>query len=55
MEPQKVIISKQLEQSLTAAIGECPHDKLFFICDSTTRDYCLPVISDYDCMEGSNW
>ena len=52
MEPQKVIISRQLEQSLTAAIGECPHDKLFVICDSTTRDYCLPVISDYDCMEG---
>ena len=52
MEPQKVIISEDLRQSLTTAIAECPHDKLFVLCDRTTRERCLPVVSTFDCMQG---
>lgn len=44
MNPQKVIISDNLEQSLTAAIAECPHDRLFVLCDETTRQLCFPVV-----------
>jgi 3-dehydroquinate synthase len=50
MEPQKVIISRQLEQSLTDAIAEIPHDGLFVLCDDITRDKCLPIIAKYRCM-----
>ena len=50
MEEQKVIISQNLEQSLTAAIAECPHDKLFVLVDETTERLCLPVVSSYGCM-----
>mgnify|MGYP002623152593 CR=1 FL=1 len=50
MEEQKVILSENLEQSLTDALSACRHDKLFVLCDRITRDYCLPVVRDYDCM-----
>ena len=45
MTPQKVIIATDLEQSLTEAIAECEHDKLFILADETTEKLCLPVIA----------
>ena len=51
MEKQKIIISKDLRQSLTQAIDEVKHDLLFVHCDETTERLCLPVISDFDCMK----
>ena len=51
MEPQKVILSTDLRQTLTEAIAECPHDKLFVLVDETTEQLCLPVVADYDCMQ----
>ena len=51
MEKQKIIISKDLCQSLTQAIDEVKHDLLFVLCDETTERLCLPVISDFDCMK----
>jgi len=51
MEKQKIIISKDLRQSLTQAIDEVKHDLLFVLCDETTERLCLPVISDFDCMK----
>ena len=45
MDLQKVIISENLTETLNAAIAECPHDKLFVLCDETTEKLCLPVIS----------
>ena len=51
MEPQKVIISSDLQASLTAAVAECPHDRLFVLCDRITLDCCLPVINDFECMK----
>ena len=44
MDLQKVIISENLTETLNAAIAECPHDKLFVLCDETTEKLCLPVI-----------
>lgn len=53
MEQQKVIISRNLQQSLSDAIAECPHDKLFVLTDDTTAQLCLPVISSFQCMLGA--
>ena len=53
MEKQKIIISKDLCQSLTQAIDEVKHDLLFVLCDETTERLCLPVISDFECMKGA--
>ena len=44
MEPQKVIISENLAESLAAAMAECRYDRLFVLCDETTRQFCLPVL-----------
>ena len=51
MEKQKIIISKDLCQSLTMAIDEVKNDLLFVLCDETTERLCLPVISDFKCMK----
>jgi len=53
MEKQKIIISKDLCQSLTQAIDEVKHDLLFVLCDETTERLCLPVVSDFECMKGA--
>ena len=50
MEKQKIIISEDLEKSLSEAIGEVTHDLLFVLCDETTERLCLPVVSSYECM-----
>ena len=50
MEKQKVIISDDLQTTLTAAAGEVKHDRLFVLCDETTQVACWPVVSGYDCM-----
>ena len=50
MEKQKVVISTDLEQALTTAIGEVNHDRLFVLTDDTTRQLCLPVVAGFDCM-----
>ena len=50
MEKQKVIISENLEQHLTEAIGQCNPDRLFVLTDATTQRLCWPVISGYDCL-----
>ena len=51
MEKQKIIISKDLCQSLTQAIDEVKHDLLFVLCDETTERLCLPVVSTFACMK----
>ena len=54
MEKQKIIISKDLCQSLTQAIDEVKHDLLFVLCDETTERLCLPVISNFECMKDAH-
>ena len=52
MEQQRVILSQDLQQSLTDAIARCPHDRLFVLTDETTKECCLPVVKDYPCLAG---
>ena len=54
MNPQKVIISKNLAEELTAAIAECEHDRTFILADETTERCCLPVVSGVDCLKGAH-
>ena len=51
MEPQKLTLSRNLEQSLNEAIAECPHDRLFVLCDTTTCNTCWPVVAQMTCMQ----
>ena len=54
MEKQKVIISEQWEQVLSKEIAEYKVDRIFILTDKTTFQLCLPVIKDYDCLQGAN-
>ncbi len=51
MEPQKLTLSQNLEQSLTEALAQCRHDRMFVLCDDTTRRLCLPLLSEMDCVK----
>ena len=53
MNPQKVIIAESLEQSLSDAIAECGHDRLFVLADETTERLCLPLVTQYACLQGA--
>lgn len=53
MNPQKVVMSHDLEEVLTAAVAECEKDRLFILTDETTKALCLPVIELYDCLKGA--
>ena len=46
MSKQEVILCEELESSLTTAIGNCPHDKLFILTDEHTHRLCLPQLSN---------
>lgn len=50
---QRVIISKNLEAELKAAINDCEHDRIFILCDEVTHRLCLPVVSDFECIKGA--
>ena len=51
MKPQKVILSKDLQQSLTEAVAACKYDVLFVLVDETTDRLCLPVVAGFECMK----
>ena len=53
MNPQKVVMSHDLEEVLTAAVADCEKDRLFILTDETTKALCLPVIERYDCLKGA--
>lgn len=53
MKEQKVIISHQLEEALSAAVEACERDRLFFLVDENTQRHCLPLVVDMDCMRGA--
>lgn len=53
MPRQEVIISKNLEESLTYAIEKCLHDRMFVLTDTTTLDLCWPLIKGYECMKSA--
>ena len=47
MNPQKLIISNDIHQSLTQAMSEIVYDRLFILCDETTRRLCLQALPAY--------
>ena len=51
MEQQKVVISKNLRDTLSKAVSECTHDSLLVLVDETTKECCWPIIKDFDCMQ----
>ena len=53
MYSQKVIISDQLEETLSAAVAECPHDLVFVLADQTTATCCVPLVRDLPCLQSA--
>ena len=50
MEKQKVIISTKLETTVATAVGECDRDRIFILVDDITRQLCLPLVENFDCL-----
>ena len=46
MSKQEVILCESLETSLSRAIEQCPHDKLFILTDDHTWHLCLPSLKE---------
>lgn len=51
MNKQTVIHSQNLEETLTAAVAACEHDRLFILVDTNTQRLCLPIVSNFSCMK----
>jgi len=49
----KVVISTDITQTLTEAVNEVKHDKLFLLTDETTHELCLPIVKDLPCLQGA--
>lgn len=47
MAQQDVVMSHNLEQELGKAIARCPHDRMFVLTDTTTRELCWPLLQDF--------
>lgn len=52
MSKQEVIICHNLNENLSKAIAKCPYDKLFILVDTHTRELCMPILYEFDCMKG---
>lgn len=50
MRKQHVVISDNIAQALTTAIGECSCDRLFILVDETTERLCMPIVEALGCM-----
>lgn len=50
---QDVIISRDLQAELTAAIERVGPDRLFVLADTTTAALCWPVVRDFPCVAGA--
>lgn len=50
MDKQKVILSQQLQESLSRAVEACPYDRLLVLTDTTTRQQCWPLVADISCL-----
>lgn len=45
-----LVISTDIQQTLTEAIAAVPHDRLFLLCDETTHKLCYPLVRDIPCL-----
>ena len=50
---QEVIISRDLQAELTAAIERIGPDRLFVLADTTTAALCWPGVRDFPCVAGA--
>lgn len=50
MEKQDVILSENIGESLSAAIGNVAHDRLFVLTDETTLKLCWPLVGELPCL-----
>lgn len=53
MEKQNIILTRNLEQSLTQALAGISHDRLFMLTDTTTMRQCRPLLNGIKCLEGA--
>ena len=53
MNPQKVVMSQNLEEALTAAIATCEKDRIFILADEMTQQLCLPLVEGFACLKGA--
>lgn len=53
MAKQEVILSENLEQTLSASVERVNFDRLFVLTDETTSRLCWPLIRDMECMSGA--
>ena len=53
MNPQKVVMSQNLEEALTAAVATCEKDRIFILTDETTQQLCLPLVEGFACLKGA--
>jgi 3-dehydroquinate synthase len=51
MTKQEVVLSENLEQTLTAAMRKVDYDRLFVLTDENTLRLCWPLVSSLACME----
>lgn len=49
-----LIHTLNLGDDLAAQLNAIEHDKLFVLCDDTTRELCLPLISSFPCMQAAH-
>ena len=53
MEKQKVILSNNLEETLSTAVSDCERDRLFILVDVNTQRHCLPLVCNMSCLQGA--
>ena len=48
---QRVIISTDIKETLTQAVEQIEHDRLFILTDTTTQRLCWPLVSSLPCLQ----
>ena len=47
----EIVISHDIHTALTEVVDNIPHDKLFLLCDETTRSLCYPLVKELPCLQ----
>ncbi|MCM1313671.1 MAG: 3-dehydroquinate synthase [Roseburia sp.] len=50
-----VIISTDIQQSVTEAVARCKHDRLFVLTDETTDKLCRPLVEGIACLQDATY
>ncbi|MEG2573512.1 MAG: 3-dehydroquinate synthase [Bacteroides sp.] len=54
MKKQEVIICQNLKESIIKVVNEYSFDKLFILTDEHTKQLCLPLLNDINCLQEAN-